>query len=170
MEALSAELTSEKPDARACLERAGLFVPVEDEDLLSVVREFEALNRGWEKDLAGLEKLVSGEGSREKAEKQLLAACPEFPRLLTKFALYLSWRYVIDASLEAEEGDEISFYPEARLFSRCLRLVELLCMIRAAERAEEKGAFDHADMADVVHGFSKEVEHSEENLDQMKFA
>ncbi len=74
-------------------------------------------------------------------------------RLFRRFAAYLVYRYTID-----------SYYEEVqnvyRLWKRSLRLLLLLCI----DHERREGSFGVGVMIRLSHSFSRQIEHSDENL------
>ena len=142
---------SEVIDHESDLEWEAGWEPESDEELLSVMGELELLDPSWEEILAGA-RLAAG----ECLESRFLEACGERIRpWFTKLACYFLFRYSIDAWFEGTDGEN-----ERRLRKRSLRTIFLLCMLRY----EKTGTLTREDLADIVHLFSRETEHSEENL------
>lgn len=75
-----------------------------------------------------------------------------------KLSVYFLFRYFIDAFYDNSIADIL------RLLIRALYSMELM----GAVRLMEKGSFCIGDMIDIAHLFSKEVEHSEENINLFK--
>ncbi len=76
-----------------------------------------------------------------------------------KLAAYFVFRYWIDAYFA--ENEELDFAPQIRLTCRCLVQLRLMCLAAF----HEKGHFTVEDMVWTCHLFSRQVEHSDENLD-----
>ena len=79
-------------------------------------------------------------------------------RLFTKFAVYLVFRYTLDSYYEG------NLEKEQRLWNRSLRLLFLMCV--NYERKE--GAFGVGAMIRMAERFSRQIEHSDENVERMK--
>ncbi len=85
-------------------------------------------------------------------------------RLFRKFAGYLVYRYTIDAFYEEDRYKALS--AERRLWRRSLRLMLLMCI--NYERREN--AFGVGPMIRLAHSYSRQIEHSDENLELWKKA
>lgn len=121
-----------------------------DEDLLRVLDEFEAINEGWNETLASLHEMPAVTTFDRKDE------------YLAKLAIYLIYRYSVDSYLD---GDDHVNARTIRLIGRSLRVIELLCAVRCEANG---GAFTVDDMIDIAHRYSKEIEHSDENIERIK--
>lgn len=76
-----------------------------------------------------------------------------------KLAVYFVFRYTLDAF---PDGDPER---EKRFIRRSLRFLALMCRAR---QQEKNGELSTEDIIDIAHLYSKEVEHSEENVEFMK--
>lgn len=82
----------------------------------------------------------------------------QLPLLFSRFAVYLIYRYTIDSFYEN------SLEREIRLWNRSLRLLLLMCI--NYDRTEH--AFGVGPMINLSHTFSRQIEHSDENIEKMK--
>lgn len=127
-----------------------------DTDLRRIIASFEILDdRGGEllKNLeAHYDEIVSSEAEFRKQYEDLL------PVLFSRFAVYLIYRYTIDSFYEKDLSGEI------RLWNRSLRLMLLLCM----QYYQTEKAFGVGPMINLAHTFSRQIEHSDENMEKMK--
>ncbi len=110
----------------------------------------------------------SGQILREIEENygQILEHEPEFrlrygdllKRLFTRFAVYLVFRYTLDSYYEGNTD------AEKRLWERSLRLMLLMCV----NEERKTGSFGVGTMIQLAHRFSRQIEHSDENMEKMK--
>lgn len=82
----------------------------------------------------------------------------QLPRLFGRFAVYLIYRYTIDSYYEDDLPGEI------RLWKRSLRLMLLLCI----HYYWKEQAFGVGPMINLAHIWSRQIEHSDENVLKMK--
>ena len=151
------------PSARGLQDRlsaAHLRMDETDDILLSVTAGFEILSQQCAQILTGIAADIHTLQAKETAFWQQYALSLE--RWFTKFAVYLTWRYTIDAWFDEDADDDIRV---RRLISRSLRLLWLMCVQRWNENY---GVFTVEDMIDLAHLFSKQVEHSDENVEMLK--
>lgn len=78
-------------------------------------------------------------------------------RLFRRFAAYLVYRYTIDSYYEDVQNVH-------RMWQRSLRLLLLLCI----DHERREGAFGIGVMIRLAHSFSRQIEHSDENLQLWK--
>ncbi len=78
-------------------------------------------------------------------------------RLFRRFAVYLVYRYAIDSYYEDMQAVH-------RMWQRSLRLLLLLCV----SYEQREGAFGIGVMIRLAHSFSRQIEHSDENLQLWK--
>lgn len=78
-------------------------------------------------------------------------------RLFRRFAVYLVYRYAIDSYYEEVQAVH-------RMWQRSLRLLLLLCV----SHEQREGAFGIGVMIRLAHSFSRQIEHSDENLQLWK--
>lgn len=129
------------------------------EELLERLSSLELLNACWTEQLRELRSFLSSE------EGGLLTGrLPEnaaWEPLFTKLSVYFVFRYFIDACT----GDTLE--RAFRLLLRSLRTIELMLLARQRSRGTE---FGKEDIIELIHLYSREVEHSEENVERMKEA
>lgn len=159
-----------------------------DEALLAVLDDCEAINEGWHETLASLHEYVErhgvdtigtpgtdaaadglpAAGTASAARSDFAAGAPTeltFDRqdeYFIKLACYLVYRYSIDSYLD---GDDHVNARSRRLIGRSLRMLELLCAVRLTVNG---GTFTTADIIDIAHRYSKEIEHSDDNVERLK--
>lgn len=148
----------ENADTMGLVSTAAAPVAEPDVDLLAVLDQFEALNDGWYETLASLHAIVEAAGE----DRIRPIDDPRHDEYLTKLAIYLIYRYSIDSYLE---GEDCVAERSRRLIARSLRIMELMCVVR---RESNGGTFTVEDIIDIAHRFSKEVEHSDDNIERIK--
>jgi hypothetical protein len=132
----------------------------------------------WEKEYEKLKearKLIETEETRQ----QFIDACHgKFEIWFEKIATYFIFRYEIDSyfrlsELEKKSGDEkfgetvaIDFEEERRLIRRSIAGIYIMAIQKYLE--DQKGEYTVDDMVDSAHLYSKEVEHSDENIEVLK--
>ncbi len=134
-------------------------------DLINDLHGFETINPSWTKELAYLTEHADLIDQAERTFLNDLYAMDEVVPLATWFtrlSVYLIYRYSIDSYLD---GDEHINRRSKNMISRSLNLVWLLCIMQFDLNGR---TFDVNDMIDMAHRFSKEVEHSEDNVERMK--
>ena len=128
----------------------------EDAELLRRVRSLELLDDRWNGIMDEVEAC-----SRRLSEEKGFGTKEQTERWFTKLAVYFLFRYMIDSYFDGG-GDGV-----IRFTSRSLRYIWLMCMARA-ERLGRMLTDD--DLIDIAHLYSRQVEHSEENVAVMKEA
>lgn len=128
----------------------------EDSRLLELLSKMDVMNAEGGRLLTQLQEEY--EVLREKEADFRERFGPLLQRLFTKFAVYLVYRYTIDSFYEG------SLDAERRLWRRSLRLVLLMCI----HYEWKEGAFGVGSMIRLMHLFSRQVEHSDENVELMK--
>ncbi|MDO4621093.1 MAG: hypothetical protein Q4B09_10805, partial [Lachnospiraceae bacterium] len=88
----------------------------------------------------------------------LLSSVPEANLWFTRLSMYFVFRYYADAIDEPLDC-------EKRLIQRSLRTAELLALTRFHANC---GTFTVDEMIDLIHLYSKQIEHSTENVDLLK--
>ncbi len=128
----------------------------EDERLLELLSEMDVMNAEGGRILTQIREEYAVLREREAAFRASYG--PLLRRLFTKFAVYLVYRYTIDSFYEG------NLDAEQRLWRRSLRLVLLMCI----HYEWKEGAFGVGSMIQLTHLFSRQVEHSDENVELMK--
>lgn len=126
-----------------------------DAELLERIPRLEILDTEGAERIGAICRDYAQIAAREKDFRERYD--PLLQPLFAKFASYLVYRYTIDAFYAGMESVE-------RLRRRSLRLVLLMCI--HAER--EEGSFGVDTMIRLTHSFSRQIEHSDENLECMK--
>lgn len=134
------------------------FVGESDEALLRVMGSQEVLDHRWEEILQRVRENLPALKAWKPAEALPQDTAADYERWFTKLSVYFLFRYAIDAF--ADGGME----PELRLLARSLRMIHLMC----AERAVRTGTFSREDMIDIAHIYSRQTEHSLENVELVK--
>jgi lysine-N-methylase len=134
----------------------------DDESLLAVLRELEVIDDRWIRLLEGLAQGEGIEGFRKNECAFEADGGVMLRSWFTKLAVYFVFRYTIDA---CEDGG-IEY--EIRILQRSLRCIFLLCVRRWEDDRAEGKTFSMEDLVDLVHLYSREVEHSAANTDRMK--
>lgn len=129
-----------------------------DGELLAAVSEMEILDAGSGEILKEIREHYGELLEREEGFRQKYASLLQ--KLFTRFAVYLVYRYTLDSYYEG------NLDAEKRLWTRSLRLLLLMCL--NYERKEE--AFGTGAVIQLAHRFSRQVEHSDENMERMKQA
>lgn len=128
----------------------------EDERLLELLSQMDVMNAEGGRILTQIREEYEVLREREAAFRASYG--PLLQRLFTKFAVYLVYRYTIDSFYEG------NLDAEQRLWRRSLRLVLLMCI----HYEWKEGAFGVGSMIQLTHLFSRQVEHSDENVELMK--
>jgi hypothetical protein len=132
----------------------------------------------WEKEYEKL-KEARKQIETEETRQQFIDACHgKFEIWFEKIATYFIFRYEIDSyfrlsELEKKSGDEkfgetvaIDFEEERRLIRRSIAGIYIMAIQKYLE--DQKGEYTVDDMVDSAHLYSKEVEHSDENIEVLK--
>ncbi len=126
-----------------------------DEELLELIPELEILDTEGAGLIAAIQQdyteIRDCEAAFRERYEELLR------RLFTRFAAYLVYRYTIDSYYEDMENVR-------RLWRRSLRLVLLMCI----NCDRQSGSFGIGSMIRLTHSFSRQIEHSDENLELWK--
>ncbi len=147
------------------LEAADLLYAEDDRDLMETASRFEILSSRCAGILDGISenlgKIQDAETDFDRLHRE------KYDTWFTKLSVYLTWRYMIDLWFD-NDRQQIR-----RMVSRSLRLIKLMCVSRFAgfepEILRTPGApLETADIIDLAHYFSKQVEHSDENVSFMK--
>ncbi len=128
----------------------------EDATLLALLPRMDVMNAEGGRLLIQLQEEYGELREREAAFREHYGTLLQ--RLFTKFAVYLVYRYTIDSFYEG------SLEAEKRLWKRSLRLVLLMCI----HYEWKEGAFGAGSMIRMTHLFSRQIEHSDENVELMK--
>ncbi len=139
-----------------------IFSPYEDSIresrgiLIDVLARMEVLTDKW---TALLSEIKENSRLLDQNREAFLAENRENLSLwFEKLAVYLTFRYTLDSFYDKEKA------AVPRLIRRSLRLIFRLCLYRRLKM----GTFDLQDMIDIAHIYSKQVEHSDINLELMK--
>lgn len=125
----------------------------EDKELFRRVRSLELLDERWRSIMDEVEALSFGDASFGNEEQT--------DRWFTKLGVYFLFRYMIDSYFDGG-GDGV-----IRFTSRSLRYIWLMCLARAKRLGR---MLTDEDLTDIAHLYSRQVEHSEENVAVMKEA
>lgn len=128
----------------------------EDACLLELLPRMDVMNAEGGRIMTQLQEEYDVLREREAAFRESYG--PLLQQLFTKFAVYLVYRYTIDSFYEG------SLDAEKRLWKRSLRLVLLMCI----HYEWKEGAFGAGSMIQMTHLFSRQIEHSDENVELMK--
>ena len=128
----------------------------EDACLLKLLPRMDVMNAEGGRIMAQLQEEYEVLREREAAFRESYGSLLQ--QLFTKFAVYLVYRYTIDSFYEG------SLDAEKRLWKRSLRLVLLMCI----HYEWKEGAFGAGSMIQMTHLFSRQIEHSDENVELMK--
>ena len=140
-----------------------------DESILSVetkslLPHLETLDNRW-KEIYDFIKIHDRKGDLSKISYDFLTAAGDEKASLQRIEWlrrtlkYLIFRYTIEAYF-----DEDVIY-EAILIKRCMLILCFICSVRCYL---SKGHFEREDMEDTAHIFSRQIEHSEDNLEVLK--
>ncbi len=123
------------------------------EERLSIFLEMETLDAEWEEQKAKLQGLVGNE-AYVKVVKDFLESQGFLERDYENLLVYFVFRYFMNAVYDQN------------VLSKVRMAVEFTLLIRDMDaiRLADRGTYTVADRIDVVRIFSKEVEHSEENV------
>jgi lysine-N-methylase len=138
--------------------RNAAFISETADDLLQLMTKLEVLDERWTNDLDKLGKCAETDFNEQlKLFKNTLGSQGE--HWFRRLSVYFVYRYFIDASMD---GDLMR---SLRILIRSLRIILRMAVLRFKEQG---GSFTQMDMADVCHLYSKEVEHSDDNVEIMK--
>lgn len=129
-----------------------------DPQLLLRLERMEILNHRW---ADALKALMADSGRVTAQEAKISAQLSEKAQdWFTRLAAYYLFRYTLDIWFDAQDPDT----SVAALFLRMLRTQWLLMM----HRALLKGDVSTQDMIQIAQSFSRQAEHSQENVELMK--
>lgn len=135
------------------------------EILLAKLSSLEVIDEGWKTEFDRL-KTFCQQTDYPVKKKHFLAwtGLTEdqgslFSSWFTRLAVYFCFRYTIDLWFDQDPKKP------ARMIRRSLSVIWLMCLERWSRCSQR---FDIHDMIDIAHLYSKEVEHSEENVERMK--
>ena len=160
-----------RDDDRDALEK--LFAET-DEEVHRRMSDLEPLDASWPVLLADVRGIIDvpesvdfrrGRKSPEEADpsgscmEPSVSYAEQWDRWFTRLSVYFLFRYTIDAYYDGTAVKAV------RMMYRSLRFIE-----RMAETRERKkrAPLTVEDMVDLVHIYSRQVEHSEENVDALK--
>ena len=168
---------SETADNRfaALLARFPALSPESDEDLLSVMDRLELIDDRWNDVMIPIRTNLT---AIQKHEREFLnCAGPEFDRWTGKLISYFLFRYCLNVFSSG------SWENEMRFIRRSLRFIRLMCIARemgllprssyggrlsGQEQQERCNCFTLSDMIDIAHLYSKQVEHSDGNVELLR--
>ena len=143
-----------RPEDERILARLG------DDKFMSVLEELETLDKRWTEIHAFLKEhehdmdsMVAGFllENKEEGQKRI--------EWLLRTLKYFVYRYTIEAFFDKDINCEVL------LIKSCMKLLIMMCAMRWFI---SNGHFDRSDMEDTAHIFSRQIEHSEENLEILK--
>jgi lysine-N-methylase len=129
------------------------------EDLWKKMTELEPLDASWPRLLAKVRESIDHPESCLQGEWRTEIYGKRCNRWMQRLGVYFLFRYCIDTYYDG------SGIPAVRMMYRSLCFLQLL--FRTRER-EEKRALETEDLIDLAHIYSRQVEHSEENVDILK--
>ena len=138
----------------------GVLPPETDGELLGKMRELEVLDDRWENIFSGILEAEKSGKLEGLAERFFTVNLKEAGSWFAKLSVYLIFRYTIDA---AGTGDLAA---EWRFIRRSIRFLLLMCALKVAEKGGK--ALSVEDMVDISHIYSRQVEHSEENVEALR--
>ncbi len=191
-DALIARLQSEKGSILEMTKDADLQQI--DAELVTLLQTMEPIGAAWEEMAKELTELLQNTGKEALRLRFWKSTCAEGENWVTKFAVYLVYRYWIDSWFDKERDDSVLFAkcascedvpnqnitaaenpkdallyayekPEWNLVLRSLRLLEWMCVLRF-EKQDRR--FSIEDFIDAAHIFSRQVEFDTDNVDKMK--
>ncbi len=127
-----------------------------DEEILQLMEKFEILDERWSRAVSEVREHLP---ETEDTEAEFMQSVPEAETWFRRLSVYLVYRYYIDTCLNHD------IEKQQRLVFRSIRMIKLLCV---SEYLRNGHKFGIGDMTERAHLFSKEVEHSEENLEYIK--
>lgn len=141
------------------------FQNLQDEDAFSLYFarfsafcQMETLDVEWEQEKAALNELFTRESYGEQVENFLHSGCyqeKDYEHLM----VYFTFRYFMNC---VYDYDMLSYGKMAIIFTLMIRDMDALRF------AQKNGRYDSTDRIDVARIFSKEVEHSMENIEYAK--
>ena len=138
--------------------RITAFISESTNDLSQLMEKLEVLDERWTNELSKLRQFTETDFNEQlKLFKRTLGSQEE--HWFRRLSVYFVYRYFIDASMD---GDLMR---SLRILIRSLRIILRMAVLRFKEQG---GCFTLMDMADVSHLYSKEVEHSDDNVEIMK--
>ena len=154
---LSALREAEGEDAERALGHAGILFSCTPQEVAALCRQQEKMNDRWEAQLLAIREAAAHYDDWDAAFRRDV---PEEKNWFLRLACYFVFRYWIDAYFEGDSENAPDFGPEIRLTARCLLQLRLMCLAAY----HEKGHFAREDMVWTAHLFSRQVEHSDENI------
>lgn len=127
-----------------------------------ILKGMELLDEEWEKQQQKLEDYIcSGNGQQYLAQMQQLYSLEPEKREIEyeKLMVYFTFRYFMKAVYDG------NIYSKGVLSIFCCEVMDDLKMIRFLD---QKNCFSTEDQIDLTRIFSKEVEHSEDNLEYLE--
>lgn len=128
------------------------------DQILKLMRSFDSISPEWDDHVLLVEKAIRDPEFTAKRRRFFTRNEHYLNTWFMRFAIYLVYRYMIDAFLDKDLTNELRF-----LF-RGLRIVGLL--LYASVGLDRAAKTD--DMIYVTHIFSREVEHDEDNVMRIK--
>ena len=134
------------------------------QDPVDLLSDLETLDNRWKEILSFIKKHDKKGDLTDIAFDFLTASGDEKASLkrlewMLRTLKYLIFRYTIEAYF-----DEDVIY-ETVLIKRCMLILLYMCAMR---HYVSKGHFEREDMEDIAHIFSRQIEHSEDNLEILK--
>lgn len=120
--------------------------------LLPLLGKLEVIDDRWTRALAGITEAAENQGGMAEFTRENEKDLAVF---FTRLSVYFLFRYSLDAFAEGTYGQVM------RLTGRSLKTLMLLCLAGWSGNGKK---FGEKEMADAAHLFSREVEHSEENV------
>lgn len=154
---LAALRQAQGEDPERALDRAGILFRCTPEEVAALCGEQEEMNERWEALASGIREAAAHYADWNAS---FVRAVPEERGWFCKLAAYFVFRYWIDAYFEGSREKAPDFGPEIRLTCRCLVQLRLMCLAAF----HEKGTFTREDMVWTAHLFSRQVEHSDQNV------
>ncbi|MDT3844076.1 MAG: flagellin lysine-N-methylase [Bacillota bacterium] len=171
------EETSGTADERfeALLSRFPELSPESDEELLTAMDQLELIDERWNDIMIPIRANLTAIQRQEPAF--LDHSGPEFDRWTGKLISYFLFRYCLNVFSSGNWENEMRF------IRRSLRFIRLMCIARATgllprssydgrlSGQEEKNhcnSFTQNDMIDIAHLYSKQVEHSDGNVELLR--
>ena len=131
-----------------------------EEDILLKMRELEVLDDRWTGVLSAVCRAQEEDTLQALTRRFLAGNREEAEEWFTKLAAYFIFRYTLDAF---GTGD---LEEEWRFIRRSIRFLLWMCALRMDENGGN--ALSREDMIDIAHLYSRQVEHSLENVDALR--
>lgn len=142
-----------------------------DADLLELMQGMDVLDDRWIHMTEAIQEDL--ENIQDAIDDFDAAMQPELEIWQEKLACYFIYRYVTDAYFaeqkiedEAARAVHPGVAASLRMMVRSLRFIHLMCV---DVWGRQEGRFSVEDLIDVVHLYSREIEHSEDNVNTLKY-